>query len=189
MNKLKLPVSLAVGGTGYSIRTDYRVALGVFKYLADDTLPVAARYSIAVQCIFKEADKIPEEHLTEAIERVLEYLAGGRTYTEEDRKKPSLVDWDTDIDIILPAINKVAGYDVRGVQELHWWTFLSYYTEIGDSTFSTVVGIRYKMAHGKKLEEYEQEFVRDNPTLVLQKSAKRLREDKEDREALAEMGL
>jgi hypothetical protein len=34
---------------------------------------------------------------------------------------------------------------------------------IGDGALATVVGIRDKIARGKKLEKYEQDFKRDNP--------------------------
>ena len=61
------------------------------------------------------------------------------------------------------------------------------YTEIGDGTFSTVVTIRSKQARGKKLEEYEKDFMRENPELVRlhrRKTEQELREEAEDAAAL-----
>jgi len=52
------------------------------------------------------------------------------------------------------------------LQYLHWWTFFSYYMEIGEGLFSQVVSIRSKKAQHKKLEKYEQEFYRENKKLV-----------------------
>jgi hypothetical protein len=40
---------------------------------------------------------------------------------------------------------------------------MGYFSAIGESPLSTVVGIRSKIAKGKKLEKYEQEFRHDNP--------------------------
>ena len=37
--------------------------------------------------------------------------------------------------------------------------------EIAEGTFSTVLGIRQKMAKGKRLEKWEQEFRRENKDL------------------------
>ena len=68
--------------------------------------------------------------------------------------------------IIIPAANRVLGQEVRAMPYLHWWTFLGAYMEIGDSLFSTVLGLRQKRAKGKKLEKYEQEFYKENRALV-----------------------
>ena len=77
------------------------------------------------------------------------------------------MDWDQDADIIIPAINRVAGTgDVRAMPYLHWWTFLGYYMEIGESLFSNIVQIRQKKAKRKKLEKWEQEFYRENKKLI-----------------------
>ena len=40
---------------------------------------------------------------------------------------------------------------------------MGYYISIGESVLSTVVGIRHKIATGKKLEKYEKDFKKDNP--------------------------
>ena len=38
--------------------------------------------------------------------------------------------------------------------------------EIGEGTFATVVSIRDKKAKGKKLEDWEREFYKENKTLI-----------------------
>lgn len=73
------------------------------------------------------------------------------------------IDWETDSQLISSAVNKVAGKEVRAETYLHWWTFMGYFNAVGESALSTVVGIRSKIAKGKKLEKYELEFKRDNP--------------------------
>ena len=53
------------------------------------------------------------------------------------------------------------------MEYMHWWTFLSLYQEIGgDCTFAQVVSIRYKKAHGKKLDKQEREWYRKNRKIV-----------------------
>lgn len=145
-------------------------------------------YSIILKSLYMDADAIPQDQIGEALEQAYLYMSAGRESTEEDTHKPQLVDWEQDADILIPAINHVAGFDVRG-RKVHWWTFLSYYSDIGESTFSTVVGIRQKMAKGKKLEDFEREFVRDNHDIVILRDAERRRQDEEDRAALAAIGL
>lgn len=44
---------------------------------------------------------------------------------------------------------------------------MGYYMEIGESLFSQVINIRYKRAHGKKLEQWEKDFLKDNRKIVI----------------------
>lgn len=187
MNKWKLPAVLHIGTADYAIRTDYRVILGIYRYLTDPDYTDDERWAIALQAFYKDLSTMPPEDFTEAAKKMLDFFACGATPQEDDRHRPQLMDWEQDADIIIPAVNKVAGYDVRGVEHLHWWTFYALYLEIGEGTFTTVVNIRNKQARGKKLEEHEKEFVRENPELVKLKQHKtqqQLREEAEDAAAL-----
>ena len=71
----------------------------------------------------------------------------------------------------LPAVNKIAGFETRGRQTIHWWTFYGWFMEIDDGLFSQVLSIRQKLAKGKKLEKWEQEFLRNNQKLCELKGA------------------
>ncbi len=42
---------------------------------------------------------------------------------------------------------------------------MGYFMEIEEGTFSMVLGIRQKIAKGKKLEKWEEEFYRNNKAL------------------------
>ena len=74
-----------------------------------------------------------------------------------------LIDWEKDSQMICSAVNKVANTEIRSEPYIHWWTFMGYYSAVGESLLSSVVSIRDKMMRGKKLEKYEQEFRRNNP--------------------------
>ena len=83
------------------------------------------------------------------------------------KEGPKLMDWEQDFSIIIPAINRVAGMEVRELPALHWWTFLGYYQEIGgDCTFAQVVSIRDKLQRGKPLDKAEREYYRRNREMV-----------------------
>jgi hypothetical protein len=45
---------------------------------------------------------------------------------------------------------------------MHWWTFMGYFMEIRDTTYATILGLRGKKAHGKRLEKDEREFWQHN---------------------------
>ena len=187
MNKWRLPAVLHIGTADYAIRTDYRVVLGIYRYLTDPDYTEDERWAIALQAFYKDLSTMPPEDFIEAAKKMLDFFACGATPQDEKRDRPQLMDWEQDADIIIPAVNKVAGYDIRGVDHLHWWTFYALYSEIGEGTFATVIRIRDKQAHGKKLEDYEKDFIRENPDLVRlrrRKTEQELREEAEDAAAL-----
>ena len=77
------------------------------------------------------------------------------------------IDWKQDEQLIMPAVSRALGVpDVRDMPFLHWWSFIGSVGEIGEGLFSSVVNIRRKQAHGKKLEKWEKEFYTRNKALV-----------------------
>jgi hypothetical protein len=101
------------------------------------------------------------------------------------KSNTKILDWKQDEQMIFGSINKVAGKEVRSEKFMHWWTFLGYFSEIDEGLLSTVINIRKKKAKGKKLEKYEQEFVRENQELINIK--KELTEEEE--QLLKEIGV
>ena len=117
-----------------------------------------------IQILYVDFDKIPSNCWQEATDRASEFIDCG--IKDTGQHKPRLMDWEQDAAIIVPAVNKVAGMDVRSVKYMHWWTFLGFYMEIGECLLATVVSIRDKKRRGKKLEKWEKEFERENKELI-----------------------
>lgn len=169
-NAWSFPKSLNIGGVDYEIRTDYRAVLDVIAALNDpelqDETPEVVAYA-QTQCIlqimFPQCDDIPEEHIEEALHKVSEFIDMG---IKEEHKKPKIMDWEQDAPIIIPAVNKVLNTEIRAVEYMHWWTFMGAYMEIGESQFSNVINIRQKKIKGKKLEKWEQEFYKENKSII-----------------------
>lgn len=164
MNGYSLPTTVEVGGKEYDIRTDFRAILDVLASQRDPDLDSQTKAVVLLKIMYPQWRTIPQGDLQEAIEKAIEFIDCG--VEDDGKQKPQLVDWEQDATMIVSAINKVAHTEVRQLQYLHWWTFFSYYMEIGESLFSQVVNIRSKKAKHKKLEKYEQEFYRDNKKLV-----------------------
>ena len=161
----ELPKILKVGDEFYPIETDYRNILVILLACADPDLEPAQQLEIMMRRLYRDRFKeIPSDLWEEAASQARWFIDCGQ---EADEKKPSkkLMDWEQDEWILFPAINKVAGYETRSVPYLHRWTFAGYFMEIAEGTFSTVLGIRQKMAKGKRLEKWEQEFRRENKDL------------------------
>ena len=45
------------------------------------------------------------------------------------------MDGEQDFPFIVGPVNRVLGKEIQSLKYLHWWSFLSAYTEIGDCTF------------------------------------------------------
>ena len=99
---------------------------------------------------------------------------------------PRVMDWEQDESIMFPAVNKVAGFEVRTARYVHWWTFMGYYMEISDGVFAQVLNLRLKRAKGKKLEKSELEFARENARLIKIRAPESA-EDKAEKERLLEL--
>ena len=160
----RLPVTLEVAGEEREIRTDYRDILTIMEAYNDPELTDREKIWVMLNIVYVDWGLIPVEAYQEAAERAVWFLDCGQ---EDDNKKPprKLMDWEQDEPILFPAINKVAGREVRAVEYMHWWTFMGYFMEIEDGTFSMVLGIRQKRAKGKKLEKWEQEFYQANKAM------------------------
>lgn len=180
----EFPTSLNVGGVDYEIRTDYRVVLDLFTALSDpdltdddERMTAYMQSKVIMEIMFPDCDNIPMEHWQEALDKVSEFIDMGIT---EDRKKPKTMDWEQDAPILIPAINKVLNREIRAEKYMHWWTFLGAYMEIGESLFGNVVHIRQKKASGKKLEKWEQDFYKENKSLIdFKQKNQRSKEEKE----------
>lgn len=162
LNPYELPTILSVNSSKYPIRTDFRDILTIIQALDDPDLDDQSKAYVLLNILY--LTEVPDSDIEQALKAGSEFISGG--IEESTLPQPKLMDWEQDAPLIMPAINKVAGMEVRSLPYLHWWTFIGYYMEIGEGQFSTVVGIREKKAKGKKLDKEEQEFYRRNRNLV-----------------------
>lgn len=185
MSAWDLPTSFTVGGIEYEIRSDFRAVLDILAAFGDPELPAEWKTVVMIKILFPAWESIPKSDLQEAAEKAVAFIDAGM---EGDSGKPRLMDWEQDAGIFVPAVNRVAGQEVRALPYLHWWTFLGYYMEIGESTFSQVLSIRRKKQKGKKLEKWESEFYRENRKLIDLKK-KEMRPEEEQKELRALFGI
>lgn len=157
----RLPTTLCIEDREYKIRTDYRIALTIFEAFNDIELKDNEKAMVMLNLLYE----IVPDNIEEALKKASWFLDGGKQY-EEFNKTKKVMDWEQDESIIFSAVNKVAGYETREKEYIHWWTFLGYFSEIGEGLFSTVINIRQKKNKGKKLEKYEQEFYKNNKKLI-----------------------
>lgn len=158
MNPWILPTSAEIGGQKFLIHADYRDILDVIRHLNDPGEPEFIRWAVAL-ALFYEGE-IPMENRQEAMEHLAEFINCGEA--EKGRSGPQLLDWEHDANAIVADVNKVAGQEIRSLPFLHWWTFVACFRAIGEGQLSTLVSIRDKLRRHKKLEKWEQDYVREN---------------------------
>lgn len=161
-----LPISVEINGKNHAIRNkcDYRVVLDAICALNDDELTDDEKIKCALFIFYEDISQIDDFDI--AIKEMFKIINNG----EEEQKKddsPQLMDWEHDFPLLAPPINRVLGYSVRDANNYtHWYDFIGAYQEIGECTFSTIISIRSKRAKGKKLDKWEEEYLRDHRNIV-----------------------
>lgn len=162
----QLPKVLEVNGIQRAIRSDFRVALLIFQACSDPELSDQEKVMVMLECLYEDLGSISPDDYQEANDQGALFLEGGKHLNEKHQYAKKVLDWEQDEQLIFAAVNKVAGFETRSTEYLHWWSFLGFFNEIGEGLFSSVINIRQKKSRGKKLEKYEQEFYRDNKSLI-----------------------
>lgn len=159
-----LPQTLNINGIEYRINTDFRNILRIISAYSDTDLEDKEKVYICLRRIYgNDFYRMPPADYEAAIEAANSFIECNE---RDDRKSPRVVNWEKDEQLIFPAINKVAGTEVRALPYLHWWTFLGYFQNIdAEGTWGFILMLRQKKAKGKKLEKYEKEFWNANRLL------------------------
>lgn len=165
MTGWQLPRSVELGGREYAINTDYRDILDIIARLQDENEDQQTRLYVALALFYEEFSAMPSALWQQAAEQMMEFIGCGQP-APEGPPPPQRIDWEQDQSMIVAEVNKVAGCEVRSLPYLHWWTFVGYFSCIGEGQLATVVSIRDKLRRGKKLEKWEQDFYRENRDLV-----------------------
>ena len=166
----ELPTTVEINDKVYTIRNqgDYRMVLDCFQVLSDVELNETERLFTCLIIFYEDFNdlesvlSISEEELKTLVDEAFLFFNCGRSSVGAETPY-KIIDWYSDSQLISSAVNKVAGREIRADNYLHWWTFMGYFTAVGESALSTVVGIRSKIAKGKPLEKYEKEFRANNP--------------------------
>ena len=184
----EIPTTIVIDDREFPIRCkgDYRMVLDCFSCLNDFELTDTERLIACLIIFYEDFEDIADvqdldtELLTRLVKEMYNFFECGENPMHSMPYKT--IDWEKDSQMVCSAVNKVAHTEVRAVKYLHWWTFLGYFSEVGESVLSTVVGIRNKIKRGKKLEKHEREFKARNPHYFIWDS--RTLEQKQDEEII-----
>lgn len=160
-----LPTSVDVNGTEYGIRSDYRAVLDILTALTDNELDDHLKTEAALEIFYPGFDEMPPGDYQEALNQCFRFIDRGEE-RKEKKREPTIMSWEQDFNLYIAPINRIAGCEIRALEYVHWWTFLSWYGEIGDCFYAQVVRIRAKKAHGKSLDKQDREFYRKNRDII-----------------------
>lgn len=169
--KYRLKKHVYIGDKPYEIRCDFSVILEIIEALNDPDLDDRDKMYVCLDLFYPDFENIPQEHYEEAISECFKYINCGSDNSQ--KKGPKLIDWEQDFPLIISPVNRVLGYEARGVPYdietntggVPWETFIAAFNEIGDCLFAQVVGIRNKKAKGN-MDKQDREFYRKNRELV-----------------------
>lgn len=178
-----LPRAVEFGGREWAINTDYRDVLNILEAFEDPNLTDEEKAFVCLYCLYEDFGEIPREDAAAAYEAAIGFIDHG---SGEQQDGPRSMDWAQDAPLIFPAVNRAAGFEVRSVEYMHWWTFVGLFMEIRESVFSTVLNLRQKKNRGKKLEKHEKEFWDENKGICVLK-ARLTDEEKAEKDALEKL--
>lgn len=165
-----LQTSIEIGQASFKIRNkgDFRMVLDCFEVMNDDELSMQEKLFVSLIIFYEDFNSFDDisnhmDILEELQKSMMNFINNGDENTKSNTQDRKVLDWKKDSNLICSAINNIAKTEIRALDYLHWWTFLGYYTAIGECLLSTVVSIRYKLAKGEKLEKYEKKFKQNNP--------------------------
>lgn len=165
----ELPTSIEIDNQEFRIRNngDYRVVLDCFNALEDIELDLESRIVTCLVIFYEDMESVDDilklPNLQKAVSEMYRFFNCGQVESPGASSNNKLIDWAQDSQLIFAAINNVSNKEVRLEPYIHWWTFMGYYTSIGQSVLSEVVCIRNKILKNKKLEAHEKEFRQNNP--------------------------
>lgn len=163
-----IPTSIQLKEGQFSIRKDgdYRMILDCFRALEDAELTPQEKLYAALIIFYNDLNSISDIYklgdVEEAVEKMYNFFNCNQPVSVGKSLNHKVIDWDLDSQLICSAINNVAHKEIRLEPYIHWWTFMGYYSAIGECPLSTIITIRHKMLTGKKLEDYEKEFRKEN---------------------------
>ena len=161
----RLPTSLTVNEKSYNIRTDFRDILKILLAFADEDLEPKEKAFVLMAQIYKDLAELPKADYEQAYLQAMAFVSCETVerLQRQTKKNLRLIDWEKDEMLLFPAVNKVAGFEVRTVDYMHWWTFMGFFQGIDrEDTYGFILSIRQKRAKHKKLEKYEQSFFNAN---------------------------
>ena len=152
MNRLinRLPVTVTIDNAEYPIDTDFRVCLMILSAFKDVELTDHEKIGIMLLNLY---GGLPHDYEA-AVNKAIEFLCCGDV--TEYKQTSKLYDFEQDDKYIYAALLQ-KNIDLNKIEHMHWWTFMSHFTEIGECAFSRIVYLRSQHSKGKLSKDERKE--------------------------------
>ena len=167
---IDLPYTLNVDGIERKINCDFRDVILILNAFNDDELNASEKTKIMLTNLYVD-DWWNFEDIDGAIKSAMWFIDWGKKHAE-NTKSPKLMDWEQDFNLIISAVDKSVktAESCLELPFMHWWTFLTKFSERGECQFSTILDLRNKISKGKKLEPYEKTLLKENRDQIILKN-------------------
>lgn len=144
------PETVEINTTEYRLNTDFRACLKIIMAFEDNELTPQEKQLILLGNLYSV---VPND-LGAALDRANWFLNGGKdSATNTDEENPRVYSFAKDGNFIYAAFRQTHGIDLA-TANLHWWTFLALFMDLGqDTTFCQLTALRKRLKTGKASKE------------------------------------
>jgi len=145
------PESITIADTEYQLNTDFRACLKIIMAFEDNELTPQEKQLVLLGNLYSV---VPND-LTAALDRANWFLNGGKENTSDENEitPVRVYSFAKDGNFIYAAFRQTHGIDLSTAQ-LHWWTFLALFMDLGqDTTFCQLTALRKRLKTGKASKE------------------------------------
>ena len=143
-----LPEIIDISGKTYKINTDFRTCLKTIMAFEDNTLTSQEKQSILLSNLYPTIPPNPLEAITRA-----QWFLNGGLENDNEAVGSRVYSFSNDANFIFAAFRQTHSIDLQK-ENLHWWTFLALFMDLGqDTTFCQLVSLRKRLKSGKATKE------------------------------------
>lgn len=144
------PETVEINTTEYRLNTDFRACLKIIMAFEDNELTPQEKQLILLGNLYSV---VPND-LEAALDCANWFLNGGKdSATNTDEENPRVYSFAKDGNFIYAAFRQTHGIDLA-TANLHWWTFLALFMDLGqDTTFCQLTALRKRLKTGKASKE------------------------------------
>jgi hypothetical protein len=147
----ELPTSVDISDKEYQINADFRTCLKIIMAFEDNELTPQEKHQVLLSNFYPTVPANTQEAIAQA-----QWFLNGDKSENEDKNEESPVrvySFSKDANFIFAAFRQTHGIDLQK-EDLHWWTFLALFMDLGqDTTFCQLVGLRKRLKSGKATKE------------------------------------
>lgn len=145
-----------MGGREIRVNTDYRAALAtILAYESAEFTPHEQQVVMVRNLLPDVPADLSEDDASVLMQRVSWYLNGGKEAAKDEESEGGLRlhSFSKDAALIFAAFRQTHDIDLASA-DLHWWTFLALFMDLGsDTAFCQLVALRKRVKTGKASKE------------------------------------